>query len=295
MGNYTILRNSQLDVELVTDYQDNGWSLSGGNAIHNKCNSGTLFSNSVKTKPGVVYSASFTISGLSGGVLKISIGGDEFEINSNGSYSRDFESIDSSGMLMWSDADVIVSPVIVTEGSEDFVTLLYNPIGILDSYISFTSDYMVKLSKDFYTFKNGSLWKHNSNEVRNSFYGEVHKSIIKFMFNPEPQKIKNLQNVKINGNKSWDLMEVLVFPHEGKPNGQYSRLTKNRFERVQTDYYANFLKDMNDPRFEDRIQALFEGADLQGKVIEVTMEVEGVNELRLVSIDFTYTDSNYTF
>lgn len=297
MGRYTILRNSQLEIQLASDYQDNGWSLVDGNAVHDGLNTGYLRNFVFKTEPGEFYKISFTISGLQpGGRVRVYIGGVEFEITENGSYRREAVAIDNTGLVLWSDSDVIVSPMMVYLGEADYNTILYNPNAqVFDSYISFTSDYMIKLLGSFYSFKNGELWKHNDNEIRNSFYGVVNKSIIKFVFNPEPSKVKNLYNVKVNGNRAWDLMNIFVLPHEGKPNGQRSRLSKNRFESLQGDFHASFLKDMSDPRFQNQLQALFEGADLQGKLVEVTMEIDGGEEMKLVNIDFTYSESNYTY
>ena len=203
MGRYTILKNSSIDVQLISDYQDNGWSFVGGNAVHDGINEGSLRNKVVKTDVGETYKSVFTVSGLSGGTLIVYIGGVQFDITANGSYVREATAIDNTGIVLWSDADVIVSPVALYRGEEGYNTLLFNPQGVFDSYISFTSDYMVRLLGSYYTFKNGELWKHNENEIRNSFYGETHKSILKFIFNPEPRIIKNLQTMKINGSKQY--------------------------------------------------------------------------------------------
>lgn len=295
MARYTVLKNSQLEVQLAEDYQDNGWSLSGGNAVHDGLNEGWINNTVVVTEIGEMYRVNFTVSGMSGGTLIVSIGGVEFDITDNGNYTREAVAIDESGLRMWSGSNLVVSPVSVRKGAEPYNTILLSPKGRFDSYASFTSDYMVKLLGSYYTFKNGELWKHNDNEVRNSFYGVVYPSVIKFVFNPEPKVVKNMGTMKLNGNRSWDLVDVLVTPYDGKPNGQRSRLSKNRFESLQGDFHASFLKDMSDPRFQNELQALFNGADLQGKTVEVTMTVDGGEEIRLVSVDFTYTHSNYTY
>lgn len=295
MGLYTILRNSQLEIQLAEDYQDNGWSLVNGNAIHSSLNEGSIRNTVIKTDPEQIYKVVFTVSDLNGGSLIIYIGGTPITITDNGTYVREVEAIDDTGLVVWSDANVTLSPVSIYMGSEEYNTMLFSPKGVLDTYASFTSDYMIKMLGSFYSFKNGELWRHNKNEVRNSFYGQSHKSIVKFILNPEPKIVKNLSNIKMNGNRAWDLLEVFVEPYEGKPNGQKSRITKNRFENLQGDFHAAFLKDMSDPRFQNQLQALFEGADLQGKIVTITMEIEGETEMRLVNIDFTYTHSNYTF
>lgn len=294
MGRYTILRNSQLEIQLASDYQDNGWSLSGGNAVHDGLNEGFLRNTLFKTDIGDLYKVTFTVSGISG-LLKVIVGGVELDITENGTYTREIIALDESGLVLWSADDVIVSPFSIYKGVEGYNTILLSPKGRFDSYISFTSDYMIKLLGSYYTFNNGHLWKHNSNDTRNSFYGEVQDSVIKFVFNPEPKIVKNLETIKINGNRAWDLVDIFVTEYDGKPNGQKSRLKKNRFESLQGDFHASFLKDMSDPRFQSELQALFEGADLQGKIVEVEMTIKGGSEMRLVNVDFTYTHSNYTY
>lgn len=295
MGQYTISKNTSIDVQLESDYQDSGWTRSGGNAVHSSLNEGYFENFVFSTEIGQEYKITFTVSGMTTGLLRVIVGGVSFDITENGIHERTFTAIDTSGIRLWSDADVIVSPILVNRGEYGYNTFVFNPEGNFDTYISFTCDTMVKLLGSYYTFKNGELWKHNENEIRNSFYGEVHKSIVTFVLNPEPKVVKNLVNMKINGNRAWDLVDVFVLPYDGKPNGQKSRLTKNRFESLQGDFHATFLKDMSDPRFTDQVQALFEGADLQGKLVEITMEVGGGEEMRLVSIDFVYNNSNYTY
>lgn len=295
MAYYTILKNSSLEVQLTSDYQDSGWTLVGGNAVHSNYNSGWIRNIVFRTQIAETYRLTFTVSGITTGSVKINIGGNEFTITTNGVYFREVVALDTSGFSIWSDDNVVISPVSIYKGEVEYNTLLYNPRGLFDSYISFTCDHMVSLLGSYYTFKNGALWLHNSNDIRNSFYGEIKNSILKFIFNPENTVVKNLKGIKIDGNRCWDLVEVRVQPREGKPRGQYSRLKKNRFNNLQGDFSAAFLKDMSDPRFQNELQALFEGADLQGKIAEITMEIGGDQEMRLVCVDFTYTNSNYTY
>lgn len=294
MGVYTISKNSSLDVDLSADYQDNGWSFVNGNAVHSSVNEGSIRIPIISTIPGETYNVGFTVSGLNGSVI-ITLGGESEEITENGEYTLSMTAQDTSGLYVFSDSDVVVGPVKITRDEIPYSTMYYNPKGLLDSYMSFTTEGMVNLLGGFYSFKNGQLWKHNENATVNSFHGVTYESIITFLINVEPKIVKNLGTMKINGNRRWDMVEVFVKPYDGKPRGQKSRLANNVFESLQGDFHAAFLKDMSDPRFNNEIQALFEGADLQGKIIEVTMRVQGGEEIRLVTADFTYSNSNYTY
>jgi hypothetical protein len=55
-----------------------------------------------------------------------------------------------------------------------------------------------------YTFKNGNLYKHNSNPVRNSYYGVLYPSKITTVFNNEPYQTKSFKTIATNSTTAWD-------------------------------------------------------------------------------------------
>ena len=78
----------------------------------------------------------------------------------------------------------------------DKYTLSYNPnstgkvtgqvVGGWPSFYSYFPDFMIGMNSFFYSFKGGNLWRHNTNETRNNYYGINYKSTITSVFNPEP-------------------------------------------------------------------------------------------------------------
>ena len=54
------------------------------------------------------------------------------------------------------------------------------------SFYSFFPDFMIGMNSFFYSFKGGNLWRHNTNPLRNTYYGSFTASSIKSVFNPEP-------------------------------------------------------------------------------------------------------------
>ena len=46
------------------------------------------------------------------------------------------------------------------------------------SFHSFEPDWMAGMNNDFYTFKNGKVWKHHSNATRNNYYGTQYNSVM---------------------------------------------------------------------------------------------------------------------
>jgi hypothetical protein len=55
-----------------------------------------------------------------------------------------------------------------------------------------------------YTFKNGNLYKHNSNTTRNSYYGVLYPSKITTIFNNEPSQTKSFKTIATNSTTAWD-------------------------------------------------------------------------------------------
>lgn len=86
------------------------------------------------------------------------------------------------------------------------------------SFYSFDPDWMIGMNNYFYTFKNGDMYRHNVNEVRNVFYGETGlfpddpykgaKTRITSVFNDLPLENKlfktiNLEASFADGTHSW--------------------------------------------------------------------------------------------
>jgi hypothetical protein len=72
------------------------------------------------------------------------------------------------------------------------------------SFHSYIPDWMVAMNNALYTFKDGNLYKHNSNEVRNSYYGTLYPSKIKTIFNNEPYQTKQFKTIATNSTSAWD-------------------------------------------------------------------------------------------
>jgi len=54
------------------------------------------------------------------------------------------------------------------------------------SFYSYHPEYMIGMNSYFYSFKGGNLWRHNTNETRNNFYGSQYTTTITSVFNAEP-------------------------------------------------------------------------------------------------------------
>tara|TARA_R100000805_G_C3626173_1_gene136945 strand:- start:7309 stop:12375 length:5067 start_codon:yes stop_codon:yes gene_type:complete len=71
------------------------------------------------------------------------------------------------------------------------------------SFKSFLPESAVSLNGVYYTFKNGDIWKHNDNEIRNNFYGVQYESSVKFLFNDAPSVVKDFKTLGYEGSNGW--------------------------------------------------------------------------------------------
>lgn len=84
-------------------------------------------------------------------------------------------------------------------------TITYSPrLSGWTSYHSYLPEWMVSMNNYLYTFKNGNLYKHNSNTTRNSYYGVLYPSKITTVFNNEPSQTKSFKTIATNSTNAWD-------------------------------------------------------------------------------------------
>jgi hypothetical protein len=70
------------------------------------------------------------------------------------------------------------------------------------SFKSFVQDGGLSLNNDYYTLKEGELWKHHSNETRNNFYGGQYDSHVDILFNEESATVKSFGSMKYEGSQA---------------------------------------------------------------------------------------------
>ena len=70
------------------------------------------------------------------------------------------------------------------------------------SFKSFIQESGLSLNSSYYTFKNGDLWEHHINPIRNNFYGNPFDSSIKFLFNDLPSSVKSFNTLNYEGSQA---------------------------------------------------------------------------------------------
>jgi hypothetical protein len=95
------------------------------------------------------------------------------------------------------------------------VTVTYSPPSNgWTSFWSFYPDWMLGMNNSFYSWKNGSLYKHDVNNIRNQFYLQDvpsqsgnnvnYPSTVTTIFNQDPIDVKMYKTLHYNSNTSWD-------------------------------------------------------------------------------------------
>jgi hypothetical protein len=83
------------------------------------------------------------------------------------------------------------------------------------SFYSFDPDYMIGMNNYFYTFKGGNLYRHNTNDIRNTFYvpwfeaigapdSAYYPSTIRSVFNISPTENKLFKTINLEGDDAWE-------------------------------------------------------------------------------------------
>lgn len=307
MGQITMIKNQPMSVDPSVDFTDSGWVISGGYAQHFPCNPGYLIYKGSFTQLGLIAGNQYDISYVldryvSGQVYPVLGATNGTSRTANGTWTDTIIWDGTNNLQLYSDGSLRISGLTIANH-------LQNPdngqtISWSEKYkkwngnLSAEPEFMLRFNNKFFMFKNGQLWQNNSNPVYNNFFGVQYPSVITFYVNIDNQIVKNYYNIRQIASEAWGSAnqgDITILPHKGKPNGQQSRLKVGNYKNIQGDYFADFLRDMSDPRFSTVLDALFNGAELQGKIMEITLENTSTGLVRLVSVDISTDPQGYTY
>ena len=120
---------------------------------------------------------------------------------------------------------------------------------------------MVNVGTQFITFKDGGLWKHDTNNTRNNFYGTQYVSRVSSISKEAPSAIKTFSNISVEGNvppsfthfrtesKYMDRDSSGNIPASPTYSDyiQSSDLSDSEFRQLEGVYYAGILRDRLQP------------------------------------------------
>lgn len=307
MGQLNMILNQPQAFDPTVDFLDSGWVLTGGYAIHFPCNPGYLNYAGNFAQLGLILGDQYDINYLldqynSGNVYPILGGNSGTPRTANGTYTDTITWDGTNNLQFYSNGALRISELSIAnhlQNPDNGQTIVWSEkLKQWRGYYSFEPEFMLRYGEKFFTFKGGALWLNNSNTLYNNFFGVQYGSVITFFINIDNQIVKNFFNIRQIASEAWgsaNMGDIFILPYQGKPNGQQSRLKVGNYRNLQGDFFSDFLRDMSDPRFYSQLTALFEGAELQGHVLQITLENTSANLVRLVSVDVSTSPQQLTY
>ena len=78
------------------------------------------------------------------------------------------------------------------------------------SFYTYKPTFMLSLRNNFYSIKDGAIWKHytNTGNVRSIFYGTAYRSSVKFVMNASPSEVKTFKTINYEGSPDWQMDSI---------------------------------------------------------------------------------------
>ena len=108
------------------------------------------------------------------------------------------------------------------------------------SFYSYNPDYMIGMNNFFYTFSGGNIWQHNTNNLRNNFYGEQYNSTVTSVINELPIVSKLFKTINLQSDEPWTV--TLDTDLQG---GGF--ISNNWFELKEGSWYAAIKNTTQSP------------------------------------------------
>jgi len=187
------------------------------------------------------------------------------------------------------------------------------------SFFSYVPDQTLSLQSNYYSFKNGGLFKHyDITQNRNTFYNTAYDSSIKFVFNPSVSLSKVFKTVNYEGGNGWEVSKFeaarsFELVDSCKPvlsyiDGAYDSATPPNtgaaavvqpifhagFVKKEGKYFANLVNSSSATAGEVIFGASMTG--VKGYYATVTIESDAtsrVNPMELFAVSSDYIESSY--
>ena len=107
---------------------------------------------------------------------------------------------------------------------------------------SFIQENGLSLNNKFYTFKDGNMWVHYSNDLRNNFYGVQYNSTIKLLINDAPSSIKSFTALNYEGSQAVQYTYD-IDPNDGQTDSQVKSKNGWFVNSITTDQQTGSIKE----------------------------------------------------
>ena len=129
------------------------------------------------------------------------------------------------------------------------------------------------------------VYIHNSNSIRNNFWGTQYDSIVDFTANQHPNVKKRFETICLHTNKPWDCNYVAVDADGTYEDGMQSKIPESRFKLREGIYCSHYLRNMKTYSSSASILDLIRGEQLRGYFAEHRIINDDTTEVKLFKID----------
>lgn len=282
------------------EYADSGWVIDGQYATHYPCFAGNMdYTPTLPFIDGKQYDFTYVVDGYNSGSVKLKFGGvDGTSHSANGTFTDTFEYSDGDILQFYSDGSLRVTLLSIAEHLEAVVQnattfAFHEPTNKWVENYSWAPEAMINFGKRFFTLINGQLWEHETNPIAGNFYGTKYPAQITFVLNKEYEKDKLWQNLRMDAKGAWYAPVVTTPATNQFPRGMATRIKKNNVALIDGKLWADVMRDINDPNFagQPAVEVVYKGRQMQGGVLEVTLECNDITQSEIISAEFYYTDT----
>lgn len=113
------------------------------------------------------------------------------------------------------------------------------------SFYSFLPDYMIGMNGFFYTWNGGNLYRHNTNPLRNNYYGVQYTSTITSVFNMDPMTIKLFKTMSYESDDRWECTSLFSDLNTGS-------MLSTFFEEKEGEWFTYLREDEGTVEWKNR-------------------------------------------
>ncbi len=113
------------------------------------------------------------------------------------------------------------------------------------SFYSFCADYMIGMNGFFYTWSGGNLYRHNTNNLRNNYYGVQYNSTITGVLNIEPKTIKLFKTMSYESDDRWACTNLFTDLGDGS-------MLSTFFEQKEGEWFTFIRENEGTRDYRDR-------------------------------------------
>tara|TARA_R100000808_G_scaffold24095_1_gene54661 strand:+ start:902 stop:1702 length:801 start_codon:yes stop_codon:yes gene_type:complete len=148
----------------------------------------------------------------------------------------------------------------------------YNTLSYADdvkgwpSFYSYGADYMIGMNGYFYTWSGGNLYRHNTNTLRNNYYGVQYNSEITSVFNEAPSEIKLFKTMSYESDARWECESLFTDLSTGSMLSTY-------FQQKEGEWFTFLRENTGTLNLKDRsVNGIGTANTVNGPVNAVVIE-----------------------